>query len=112
MKVRRVHTSWLREDGVWVVSAQDSSPGVLCSGNLPGSVYNPDCSLCWLGHAHSEQLHALKLDVAEKQKIVEEILNILNPPLFLRDELRDSSILNSTEYLRMRLAQLKARGTK
>ena len=53
-------------DGAWFVTeiADDSLPGVpvhLLSENdqtagLP-TPYDPRCTMCWLGHAHSQLLH-------------------------------------------------------
>lgn len=67
---RQVGRSWLRLDAfgsVWVLNSLDQSREVRgIHGNYPGSEYNSECSCCWLGFAHSLELHTDNLRKAGK----------------------------------------------
>jgi hypothetical protein len=62
-----VNGSWRRRDvdgfGLWVAYDGDMSPAVECHTNyLPDAAYNSDCGYCYLGHAHSMELHTHELE--------------------------------------------------
>ena len=58
--------AWYRK-GIRVTGPRDDSPAHNMMTYGAGAGYEPECSMCWLGHGHSEAIHAERMAEAARK---------------------------------------------